>query len=132
MPFDSINGEVIEGLDASAHVVVDWRRLAEMGNLLVEHKTKPKFRVITERRPLFADAWAHAADAFARAGALLPIVFDPSGVMAQVYPKERKVAVIFQRKIADGWQYVTRFYDLPYMVIQQLLEASGKAPPTQH
>ena len=133
MPFDRSNGEVLDGLPASVHVVVDYRPLAAMTNLLVEYQVpNKKFGITTRKRPLFDDVMAIAACCFAEAGALLPITFDEGAVLVQVYPKESKVAVVVQRKIAGEDHYVTRDYDLPRSVIQHLLVSSGKAMPIAH
>ena len=127
MPLDRVSGEVIEGFAGSMHVVIAPRLLAEMTNLKTEYQVKSKFRTITKQRAVFDDAVAHALDAFAAEGALRPIRFDETSVLVQVYPKERKVAVLFQRMIAGKEFFVTRVYDLPQPVMESLLSASGKS-----
>lgn len=134
MPLDRTNGEVLQGLQASAHVVIDYRHLAALTNVQVAYEgTTKKFRtkanLSKSQRPIFEDAMAIAAERFAEKGALLPVVFDPTSVLVQVYPRERKVAVIVQRRIAGEEFYVTRDYELPYAVIRHLLEAAGKQAP---
>jgi hypothetical protein len=157
MPLDRVNGEVIEGLAGSMHVVVDYRHLAAMSNVEVEFDAPGKFRPVKKRRQIFDDAAAIAAEAFQKAGAVLPVTLmpgtlrtstlpgvatlsaiglDPSGVLVQVYPVERKVAVVFCRRIgapdATGERqefYVTREYDVPRPVIESLLAAAGKRMP---
>ena len=128
MSLDRTNGEVLDGLPASLHVVVDPRHLAGMSNLLVEYKVPGKFRATTKRRPLYDDAMTIARERFAEAGALLPIGLDATGVLVQVYPKESKVAVVVARSIAGKEHFVVRDYDLPKVVIDSLLSAAGKRP----
>src|SRR5574342_753811 len=99
-PLDHANGEVLDGLQASMHIVIEPRHLAEMTNLVTAYQEKRKFGSITKHRPIFDDAVAYAIEGFAAAGALRPIRFDEKSVLVQVYPKERKIAVVFQRSIA--------------------------------
>lgn len=126
MPLDRGIGEVLEGLPASMHVVVEPRHLASMSNLMVPYLEKRKFRSVEKVRPLFDDAVAYAIDAFANAGALRPIKFDETSVLCQVYPKDFKVAIVFQRDVAGETRYVSRIYDLPPVVIDSLLATTGK------
>lgn len=121
MPFDRTNGERLEGLH-SQHVVIDYRKLAGMTNLLTEYKVKKKFGYGTKMRTLFDDAVAHAVEAFKEAGALFPVRIDDEDVLVQVYPSEFVVAIVFQRKIAGQEYFVSRTYDLPPPVISDLLE----------
>ena len=134
MPLDRINGEVLDGLQASLHVVVEPRHVAAMNTLVVPYKTKnKKFGHTTRRRPLFDDAVAHAVEAFKDAGALFPVRFDETALLCQVYPKERIVTVTFQRKIAGEDHYVTRTYEqIPGSAIEALLAAAGKTMPRSH
>ena len=134
MPLDRINGEVLDGLQASLHVVVAPRHVAAMNTLQVSYKTKnKKFGWTTRHRPLFDDAVAYAVDGFKDAGALFPVRFDETCVLCQVYPKERAVTVTFQRKIVDQDHYVTRVYEqIPKSAIESLLAAAGKTMPAQH
>lgn len=127
MALDRANGEVIDGFSGSMHVVISPRVLANMSNLLTTYEEKSKFRTVTKRRPVFDDAVAHAVEAFAAAGALRPIRIDEGSVLVQVYPKEKKVAVLFQRFIAGTERFVTRTYDLPQPVLDELLESAGTA-----
>jgi hypothetical protein len=126
MPLDRVNGEVIDGFAGSLHVVIEPRLLASMDNLKTEYQVKSRFRVMTKRRSVFDDAVAHAIEAFSAEGAMRPIRIDETSVLVQVYPKERKIAVMFQRMIAGKEYFVTRFYDLPQPVLDTLLMASGK------
>jgi len=121
MPLDRVNGERIEGMNGPS-IPVDARKLAEMTNLVTEYKVKAKFNYRTKKRPIFDDAVAHAIDAFKEAGALYPVRFDEDDVLVQVHPAEKKVSVMFQRKIAGHDYYVTRLYDLPTPVMESLLE----------
>lgn len=158
MPLDRVNGEVIEGLEASLHIVVPHRYLAAMSGVQVEFDAPGKFRPIKKQRQIFTDAAAIAAEAFQKAGAMLPttlmtsslrtanlpgvnalssIGLDESGVLVQVYPFDGKIAVIFCRKIGqvEGEpkdHYVTRQYDVPRAVIESLLNAAGKKMPQLH
>lgn len=127
MPLDCTNGEVIDGYVGSMHVVVSARALAEMPNLQTEYQAKRKFGTVTKRRSVFEDAVAHALDAYRAAGALYPIRFDDDDVLVQVYPKQKQVAVMFQRMVAGKEMFVTRFYDLPQPVVDSLLSTAGKA-----
>lgn len=155
MPLDRANGEVIEGLEASLHIVIPHRYLAAMTNVQVEFERPGKFRPVKGQRQIFTDAAAIAAEAFQKAGAILPttlmpgalrtaslsgvaalstIGLDESGVLVQVYPFDAKIAVVFCRKIGrpDGApedHYVTRQYDVPREVIEALLNAAGKKMP---
>ena len=128
MSLDRANGEVLDGLPASMYVRVEARELANLTNVKTECKIKKKFGFRTAQRPIFDDAVAFAIEGFASAGALRPIRFDEDDVLVQVYPKDMKVAVIFQRRVAGEDWYVSRVYDLPKPVIESLLEKSGKAP----
>jgi hypothetical protein len=114
-------GERLDGLDGP-FVPIDYRRLAAMTNLQTEYKVKKKFGYATKTRTLFDDAVAHAVDAFKEAGALYPVRIDDEDVLVQVYPSDRVVAVLFQRKIAGQEYFVTRTYDLPPPVISDLLD----------
>ena len=127
MPLDRTNGEVIDGFYGSVHVVISARALAEMSNVQTEYMVKSKFRTVAKRRPIFDDAVAHAIAAYAEAGALRPIRFNDDDVLVQVYPKQRQVAVMFQRMVAGKEMFVTRFYDLPQPVVESLLSKSGQA-----
>jgi hypothetical protein len=121
MPLNRDLGERLEGLNGP-HIVIDYRKLAGMTNLLTEYKVKKKFGYATKQRTLFDDAVAHAVDAFKEAGALYPVRIDDEDVLVQVYPSERVVAVVFQRKIAGNEYFVSRTYDLPPPVISDLLD----------
>ena len=133
MPLDRINGEVLDGLNASMHIVIEPRHLAAMTRYTTTYKIKnKKFGWRDARRPVFDDAVAHAVDAFKDAGALFPVRFDETAVLVQVYPKDHKVAVIVQRKIINDDHYVTRIYDAPRPVVESLLAAAGKKMPAQH
>lgn len=121
MPLNRETGERLEGLEGQ-HIVIDYRKLAGMTNLLTEYKVKKKFGYAKKMRTLFDDAVAHAVEAFKEAGALYPVRIDDEDVLVQVYPSEFVVAVIFQRKIAGNDHYVTRTYDLPPPVISDLVE----------
>lgn len=126
MPLDRRNGETLDGFDGSMHIVIEPRILAEMNNLLTEYQVRKKFRTTTGRRPIFDDAVARAIDCFAAAGALRPIRFTEDDVLVQVYPKERKAAVLFQRRIAGREFFFWYSYDIPEVVIGSLLDAARK------
>ena len=135
MPLDHANGEVLDGFDGSAHIVIPHAPLAEMTNLLVPYM-KPgtgKFKRPKEAvRPLFEDAMAVAAERFATAGALLPLTHDESAILCQVYPKDQKLAIIVARQIAGQEHFVVRAYDLPHPIINQLLLSAGKRMIREH
>ena len=136
MPLDRHNGEVLDGLPASLHIVIEPRHLANMTNYITEYEPKTaKFRRRNARKPtrsVFDDAVAHAVEAFKAKGALFPVRFDETSVLVQVYPKERTTAVVFQRDIAGETHYVTRIYPAPQPVIESLLTAAGKKMPHTH
>ena len=135
MPLDKQHGEVLDGFDGSAHIVIPHRHLAEMTNLLVPYM-KPgtgKFKRPKEAvRPLFDDAMATAAQRFAEAGALLPLTHDESAILCQVYPKDGKLAIIVTRQIKGEDYFVTRTYDLPQPIIEALLANAGKRTIREH
>jgi hypothetical protein len=135
MPLDRHNGEVLDGLMAGAHVVIEARHLASLSNYHTEYQGKHKFIAASTKkptRPVFDDAVANAIAAFADKGALHPVRFNEDDVVVQVYPKDLKVAVIFQRAIAGEVHYAPSYYDLPKPVLDALLEASGKRVPSEH
>ena len=129
MPLDRENGEVLDGLMAGGHIAIAARHLAGLSNYRAEYTRKAKFMAATAKkatRPVFEDAVDNAIKAFAAKGALHPIRFDEDDVLVQVYPKDRKLAVIFQRAIAGEVHYAPSYYDLPKPVLDALLEAAGK------
>ena len=131
MPLNRDHGEVLDGGPASLHVVIEPRALANLSNVLVPYVEKKKFRKVQKVRPVFDDAVAHAIEAFKKIGALYPVRFDEDCVLVQVYPKDLKVSVTFQRLIAAQEHYVTRVYDLPKVVIEALL-ATAPRPARTH
>jgi len=135
MPLDRENGEVLNGLKASVHVAIPSRLLAALTRYRCEYQGKRKFYAASQKkptRPVFDDAVANAIEAFAAKGALRPIRFNDEDVVVQVYPKDLKVAVIFQRSIAGTVYYAPSYYDLPKPVLDALLEAAGKRVPSEH
>lgn len=129
MPFDASRGETIEGF--GSFVIVEPRALANLDNLRTSYVTMTgsKFkRRVVKHRSVFDDAVASAIEAFAAAGALRPIRFDEDDVLVQIYPVEKKVAVIFQRSIAGKDHYVTRTYDLPPPLCDDLMSQSRGRP----
>lgn len=134
MPLDRVNGEPFDGLQGlGPYVLVAPRALADMTQLLVTYTaiegTKFK-RKVEKRRPLFDDAVAEAILSFKAKGALSPVRFDEDDVMVQVYPQTRKVAVVFQRRIAGVEHFVPLLYPrgerMPQPVIETLLKAAIK------
>ena len=130
MPLDQVNGEVLDGLANSGHVVIPPRLLADRTNLQTEYTPK-SWKFVSARRkkpsrPVFDDAVAHAVDAFAAKGAFRPIRIDEDDVLVQVYPHDLKVAVIFQRSIAGTTHYSISYYDLPKPVLDDLLSSAGR------
>ena len=117
------NGETLAGFEGKPYVVIEPRALADLDNLKTKYQVRSKFRVQTKVRSVFDDAVAGAIEAFAAEGAIRPIRFDESSVLVQVYPTEKKVAVVFQRMIAGKEYFFTRSYDLPPPVLDGLLGA---------
>ena len=135
MPLDRDNGEHLAGLNASGHVVIEPRLLAQLTNYRTEYAPAKKFITANMQKPtraVFDDAVANAIEAFAAKGALRPIRFDEDDVVVQVYPRDLKVAVIFQRSIAGTVHYAPSYYDCPKPVLDALLEAAGKRVPSEH
>jgi hypothetical protein len=130
MPLDRANGEVLGGLNASQHIVVPPRHLAALTRYRTEYAPKAKFVTARARkpsRPVFEDAVANAIEAFAAKGALRPIRFDDEDVLVQVFPKDLKLAVVFQRRIAGTVYYAPSYYDCPKPVLDALVAAAGKS-----
>lgn len=75
--------------------------------------------------PLFAEASAHASRAFIQAGALLPIEYRDQDVLIQEYPRQHKIAFLFQRRIAGKEHFYPYVFDLPIKLVEHL-RASGK------
>ncbi len=75
--------------------------------------------------PLYAQAEKHAAEAFFAAGALAPLYFRDDDVLVQEYPSQRKLAFLFQRKIAGKEHFYPYVFDLPDDMVAQL-RAIGK------
>ena len=136
MPLDRVNGEVLDGLMAGAHVIIQPRHLAALSNYRCEYAPKQAKFVAASRkkpsRPVFDDAVANAIHAFKAKGALAPVRFGEDDVVVQVYPKDLKLAVIFQRSIAGAVHYAPSYYDLPKPVLDALLAAAGKRVPSEH
>jgi hypothetical protein len=104
-----------------------------MTNLVTAYQEKRRFGSITKHRPIFDDAVAYAIEGFAAAGAMRPIRFSEDSVLVQVYPKERKIAIVFQRAIAVEVKFVTRVYHgIPQSAIDSLLTNAGKKMPREH
>lgn len=120
---------MLDGLRAGAHITIPPRLLAGMSHLQTEYTPKTKFITASARkltRSVFEDAVANALQAFKDQGALSPVRFDEDDVVVQVYPKDLKVAVIFQRLIVGEVYFSHSFYDLPKPALDALLEAAGK------
>jgi hypothetical protein len=137
MPLDRENGERFENLKAGMHVVIEPRILANMTGYKSEYTPKRNFMTADRAKekielPVFDVAVKQAIDAFKEEGALFPVRFDEDDVLVQVYPKDMKLAVSFQRRIAGKVRYSNSFFDLPKPVLDQLLEAAGKRVPAEH
>lgn len=126
MPLDRQKGEELDGLDGE-HIVIDYRHLASLSNVVTEYQVPHPFKRIVRKRPIFDDALAVAGECFAEAGALIPVVMDESQILAQLYPEEMKVAIIVGRTIAGEERYVVRCYDVPSSVMDTLLQTARKA-----
>ena len=109
------------GFEGKPYVLIEPRALANLDNLKTKYQVRSQFRVQTKVRSVFDDAVAGAIEAFAAQGAIRPIRFDEESVLVQVYPTEKKVAVVFQRMVAGKEYFFTRSYDLPQPVLESLL-----------
>lgn len=111
MPLDKENGEHIEGLgphDAIAPV----HKWYEAG--------------------LVQDAANQAADAFAAAGALLPVTFREDDILIQEYHHQQTVVILFQKRVNGRELYYHYTYELPSAVVADLA-LTGKWPSiTEH
>ncbi len=104
MPLNKEKGEVIGNLGTD-YVLAPLDRWANSG--------------------LFTEALKHAVDAFVSAGAILPCIVEPDDVLVQEYPRQNKVAFLFQRRIAGAEHFYPYVFDLPPQMISKLA-ASGK------
>ena len=120
------HGEVLEGLPAGRHVVIEPRILAELNRYRCDYEVPKKFGFETRQRSVYEDAVAHARKAFEDAGALLPVIIDTDHVLVQAYPDQLMIAVVIARVIAGKSNYVVREYPTPQPVMDALLAASGK------
>lgn len=113
------SGEHLEGLGHRFRVVpaAKWRDLT---GIEIEYEVPGKFRATKKRRSIYEDALVYARDAFARAGALLPIILDDSSIQVQEYPEQGVVAIIVSRNIAGEEKLVWRKYTLTDDVLQWL------------
>ena len=69
---------------------------------------------------LYEEAAKHAADAFRQSGSLSISGFDDGEFTVQEYPKKRKLAFLFCRKIRDQKHYYPFVFDLPDEMISAL------------
>lgn len=104
MALDRKKGEIIEGLGSQFRIVPNgkWR------------ETK-----------LFEEAATRAAAAFLKSGAMWPITFDEDDVLIQEYPADRKIAVLFVKKIRGQEALYPWVWELPDAAVQELA-ALGK------
>lgn len=103
MPFNRETGEIIGNL-GSDFVISTAERWGATGLLLV--------------------AIEHAVEAFTSSGAVLPITIRPDEILVQEYPRQNKVAFLFQRRIAGKEHFYPYVFDLPPQMITKLA-ASG-------
>lgn len=114
MPLDRTKGEILEGMGDVYRVVppAKWR---EITRVTTKYKVESgsAFKVLVEKsRPIYEDAITLAREAFANAGALMPIIIDDSCILVQEYPEENRVAFIFSRTVAGTEMVFGRGYDL--------------------
>jgi len=117
-------GERIEGMSDKFRIapLAKWRDLT---GIQVPYQIPGKFRPRTATRPMYEDAVETAREAFAGAGALMPVVINESDVLVQEYPDEKAVVFVFYRKVAGEDKFVTRRYDLDEKLIG-FLKTAGR------
>lgn len=76
---------------------------------------------------LVQDAAQQAADVYAQAGAMIPVVFAEDDILIQEYHQQQKVVVLFQRKVRGEELYYQYTYDLPNDLVADLA-LTGKWP----
>jgi len=76
---------------------------------------------------LVQDAALQAAEAYAQAGAILPVTFREDDILIQEYHEQRKVVFLFQRMVGGQELYYQYTYDLPSTVVADLA-LTGKWP----
>jgi len=88
-----------------------------------------QFRVVPNAKwretRLFEEAAKRAAAAFLKSGALWPIVFEDDDVLIQEYPAERRICVLFIRKIKGKDNLYPWVWELPDQAVKEL-KALGK------
>ena len=104
MALNKTEGEVVEGLGDAFRVVPNakWR------------ETK-----------LFEEAANKAAQSFLDAGALWPITFDDGEVLAQEYPRDRRLLLLFAKNVRGKEMIYPWVWDLPDNMVSEL-KALGK------
>lgn len=71
--------------------------------------------------PLYDEAARHALEVFRESGSLaIRQHFDDDEILVQEYPKSRKLAFLFCRKIRNEPYYYTFTWDLPPEMITEL------------
>lgn len=73
--------------------------------------------------PLFDMAAQAASDAFARAGAILPVRVSTDDCLVQEYPDKDMLAFLFVRRIAGEERYYPHVYTLQPPLVSALVNA---------
>jgi len=111
MPLDKTKGEEIEGL-GSAYVVAPLSKWIDT--------------------PLIEMAAQHAAEAYIKAGAMVPISFNEEDILIQEYYRDAKIAVVFQRRVRGEEMLYPYVFDLPHDLIAELVASGRWKSPTQN
>jgi hypothetical protein len=129
MPLDKARGEVLEGYEGKAFIVLPVSLIADMNQILVPYLKPGKLGQKAQGvRPLFEDAMAKAADAFAAKGLLVPVARDESAILIQLYPHQKQLVFVVARML-NGEEHFTSpiSYELPQPVFNQIVAAAKRA-----
>jgi hypothetical protein len=128
MPLDKERGERIEGYEGEAFIVLPVSLIADMNQTLVPYVKSGKFGKKAQGvRPLFEDAMAKAAEAFAQKGLYAPVSRDESAILIQLYPHQRQLVFVVARMLNGKEHFTTPIsYDLPPPVFNQIVAAAKR------
>ena len=129
MPLDKARGEVIEGYEGKPFIVLPVGLIADLNQVLVPYVKPGKLgRKAQGVRPLFEDAMAKAAEAFAAKGLFTPVPHDESAILIQLYPHQRQLVFVVARMLHGQEHFTTPIsYDLPPPVLNQIVAAAKRA-----